>query len=184
MQNYNSRNMYRNRNRRFNNSSVLHMHFENIQLLATIIQDSQRFNEPPQRNNTTDGVSNIVFQFDTLFQPLHQENSRNNDISYTIVKIEDESHIHLMDSSQNVHLYDVSSYSFINNPINDICPITRERFSPEQNVMMIAQCKHIFNKPNLNTWLRQNNTCPSCRALIRNNRSTSETTNPLIPHSL
>ena len=184
MQNYNFRNSYRNRHRRFNNPSIVQMHFENIQLLANIIQESQRFVDMPQRNRTTDDFSNIIFRFDTLFQPSNEENSRNNDISYNIVEINEPSQIHLMDSSENVHLYDVSAFSFIQNPINDICPITRETFTPEQNVMMIAQCKHIFNKPNLNMWLRRNNTCPSCRALIRRNHSTSETTNPLLPHLL
>lgn len=79
-------------------------------------------------------------------------------------------------SNGNVHLFNVSEFSLIQEPVNDICPITRERFYDNQNVMVIKTCKHIFNTSSLNIWLRNHNTCPSCRQIITN---TNPNTNPV-----
>ena len=75
----------------------------------------------------------------------------------------------VQDISNNYHLLDVDEYQFIQNPINDICPITRERFYNNQNVLMIKNCGHIFNKSALSRWVSANNTCPSCRQILFNN---------------
>ena len=168
------RNTFRNRYRRYdnNNNTNLNIHFDNINLLANIIQDSQRLLEQQQQRSQPDELSNIVFRFDTLFQS-NRENNENNEISYNIVNINDETDVYLFQdmSSQNIELYDVSCYKYIPNPLNDTCSITRELFMPEQNVIMISHCRHIFCKPNLNRWLRQHNTCPCCRARIRQTSS-------------
>ena len=79
---------------------------------------------------------------------------------------------------ENHDLLDIQNYSVIqNHSMNDICPITRERFYDNQNVMMICRCKHVFNKSSLNIWLRNNNTCPSCRTRI--NRTTNNYMNQM-----
>ena len=70
-------------------------------------------------------------------------------------------------SETNHQLYEVAQYDLIEHPINDICPITRERFdSTTEHILMIKNCKHIFNKSALNTWLEHNSTCPYCRCQV------------------
>ena len=59
-------------------------------------------------------------------------------------------------------------YSSIENPINDSCPISLERFSPDDNVIQINHCGHIFNPNQLNSWFLSNVRCPVCRYDIRN----------------
>jgi hypothetical protein len=56
----------------------------------------------------------------------------------------------------------------IENPINNSCPISLERFTPDQNVSQILYCGHIFNTTELNSWFRMNVRCPVCRYDIRN----------------
>ena len=71
-------------------------------------------------------------------------------------------------SETNYHLYEVArNNDLIEHPINDICPITRERFdSTTEHILMIKNCKHIFNKSALNIWLDNNSTCPYCRCQV------------------
>ena len=90
------------------------------------------------------------------------ENIYNIDNSNTLIDISNE----IIDLSNNYLLYNVNEYSHIPNPLNDICPITRERFYNNQNVYMIKKCKHIFNKSALTRWFTTNNTCPNCRETI------------------
>lgn len=56
----------------------------------------------------------------------------------------------------------------IENPINNSCPISLERFTPHQHVSQILYCGHIFNTIELNSWFRMNVRCPVCRYDIRN----------------
>jgi hypothetical protein len=124
----------------------------------------------------------VLFRFDTHiptnFDLRHNiNNSRNtnnnrqsNLDSFNILHINSDNSYNLYQANSynehHYHLYDITDFSFIQNPINDICPITRERFYENQNVMMIKQCRHVFNKSSLNIWLRNNNTCPACRCSI------------------
>ena len=130
----------------------------------------------PSFNNENNNDNNFVIRFETLlpylFDNLGVDNSTNilnnvNDTSYNIGHISQD--ISQVDVSMIEHhdLLDIQNYSAIqNHSMNDICPITRERFYDNQNVMMICRCKHVFNKSSLNIWLRNNNTCPSCRTRI------------------
>ncbi len=70
----------------------------------------------------------------------------------------------------------------ISNPMNTTCPITMETFSPEQIVVKINHCDHIFNPTHIHSWFRSNVRCPVCRYDIRddepgNSASTEENTN-------
>lgn len=172
----------RNRNRRFTQTSQnMNLHFQNIHLLAQTIQQlnhtiqySQQLLLPPPPQFTPNqvyppqGQGNVVLQFESLFSTnQHRTPDATQELSYNILHV-DEANIHEIDVSQsNYHLYDISGYSIIPQPLNDICPITRESFEPTQSVCMVARCKHIFNKPTLMMWVENNNTCPSCRCAIR-----------------
>ncbi len=142
---------------------LLRTHFENIQMLATIIQDSHSLllqdrifppTPPPSRGPT------YLVQMDSLFSNTNP--SPPVDISYTSQTI-DASDTLFSTSADIIHC---NEYRFISNPINEMCPITRESFYLNQPVSMIRQCRHIFNKEALQIWLRSNSTCPTCRASI------------------
>ena len=56
----------------------------------------------------------------------------------------------------------------VEEPKNVSCPITFEHFLPEQTIMMIDHCGHLFNPHELRQWFRSNSTCPVCRYNICN----------------
>lgn len=132
------------------------------------------------QNDRLDSESNVYyFTFDTLGQSLlnNRTNVYAQDVSFQTLLITEENKdiINGSDGSMNNadnsginhQLYEVAQYDLIEHPINDICPITRERFdSTTEHILMIKNCKHIFNKSALNTWLEHNSTCPYCRCQI------------------
>lgn len=128
------------------------------------------------RNVNSDSQTNndftYYFTFDTLGSSVfNSTNLYTSSISFeTLLITRENQNIINDDISQNLnnyHLYEISHFDLIQNPINDVCPITRERFdSTSEHILMIKNCKHIFNKSALNIWLEQNNTCPCCRGRI------------------
>lgn len=147
-----------------------------------------------QRATTRNNNSEVLFRFDTyvpnnfnfrntmnhINRHRYADLSQNIPASHTnntfnVLHINSDNSYNLYEdlSNGNVHLFDVSEFRLIQEPVNDICPITRERFYDNQNVMMIKTCKHVFNTSSLNIWLRNHNTCPSCRRTL-----TDTNTNP------
>jgi len=59
-----------------------------------------------------------------------------------------------------------TTYSEITGPISTSCPITREDFSENDEVIMIRECRHIFKKTAFRTWMQNNHTCPCCRITL------------------
>ena len=57
-------------------------------------------------------------------------------------------------------------YCTINNPLNDICPISQVPFDLIDSVMQINSCKHNFNPYSLIRWFDTHSTCPMCRRQI------------------
>lgn len=110
-------------------------------------------------NNSTN-VYTSGLSFETLL--ITEENKNIISINDTSSNVDDLSH-----NSNHYHLYEITHFDLIENPINDVCPITRERFdSTTEHILMIKNCRHIFNKSALKIWLEQNNTCPCCRGII------------------
>ena len=62
-------------------------------------------------------------------------------------------------------------FSSIRNPLNNVCPISRESFSPNDLVTQIRPCGHIFSRENLNIWFTSSVHCPMCRYDIRRRRT-------------
>lgn len=58
-------------------------------------------------------------------------------------------------------------YSEIENPLNNSCPVTLDRFESNSNVTQIRHCGHIFTPSGINSWLESNVMCPVCRYDIR-----------------
>ena len=101
---------------------------------------------------------------------IPDQNTTNEDFSYNIQNLNDENINDIESLCMENELLDVERYELIQQPVNDICPITRERINNDQNVLMICKCKHIYNKNSLTSWIKRHNTCPSCRIVIHKNR--------------
>ena len=61
-------------------------------------------------------------------------------------------------------------YCEIDNPTNNTCPITQRDFSNNDIVIMINNCRHIFEPQSIMTWFSRCSLCPLCRGSIINNR--------------
>ena len=68
----------------------------------------------------------------------------------------------------NNNLVVQTTYSEIIAPISTSCPITREDFLENDEVIMIRECRHIFKKGAFQRWIQNNNTCPCCRIVLSN----------------
>lgn len=149
---------------------ILRTHFENIQMLASIIQESQclltherMFTPSSSPSPSPSQGPTYVVQMDSLFSNTTPPTvSPQTDISFTTQTIDASDTLF----STSADIIEVNEYRYISNPINEMCPITRESFYLNQPVSMIRNCRHIFNKEALHIWLRSNNTCPTCRASI------------------
>ena len=70
-------------------------------------------------------------------------------------------------TSQIVEATTILRFGNIQNPVNIICPITRDPFEVSEIVTQIKYCSHVFNSSALNTWFLSNCICPVCRYDIR-----------------
>jgi hypothetical protein len=61
----------------------------------------------------------------------------------------------------------VVHFSDIENPINNSCPVTLDRFENNSSVTQIIPCGHIFSPSGIESWLQTNVRCPVCRYDIR-----------------
>jgi hypothetical protein len=73
---------------------------------------------------------------------------------------------------------DTKVFSSIENPLNTSCPISQEDFTPNQEVLQIKYCGHIFKTQSLLTWFINRPTCPYCRFDIRSYSLNENSTNP------
>jgi len=69
-------------------------------------------------------------------------------------------------------------FGIVSNPMNSVCPITRERFGENDRVMQIVHCGHNFNPPSLRHWFQSNVRCPLCRYDIRDYDPRNAINNP------
>jgi hypothetical protein len=60
-----------------------------------------------------------------------------------------------------------SRYRDITNPSNESCPISLDRFEPDDLVSQIIHCGHIFCQSELQEWFQHHVRCPVCRYDIR-----------------
>ena len=72
-------------------------------------------------------------------------------------------------------------YRDITNPQNESCPISLDRFEPDDVVSQIIHCGHIFCQTELQEWFQDHVRCPVCRYDIRdyttNTNTNTNTTN-------
>lgn len=58
-------------------------------------------------------------------------------------------------------------FAEIIHPLNDICPISLNRFNESTPVVQLVYCGHIFLPHLFNRWFRENTRCPVCRHDVR-----------------
>ena len=66
-------------------------------------------------------------------------------------------------------------FADIENPLNNSCPVTLDRFENDSSVTQIMHCGHIFTPSGIDSWLQCNVRCPVCRYDIREYVPTSTT---------
>jgi hypothetical protein len=71
----------------------------------------------------------------------------------------------------------IVNFSEIENPLNNSCPVTLDRFENNSIVTQIIPCGHIFSSNGIDSWLQTNVRCPVCRYDIRDYNSNAPTTN-------
>jgi len=75
----------------------------------------------------------------------------------------------------------ILSFSEIENPINNSCPVTLDRFENNSSVTQIIPCGHIFSPSGIDNWLQSNVRCPVCRYDIRDyNANAARSSEPII----
>jgi len=79
--------------------------------------------------------------------PLHQNEGDPNYVSYDTIQIATK----------------LIPFCTIDNPKNEICPISQIQFKEIDCIMQINHCKHNFNPYSLFRWLDSSSTCPMCR---------------------
>ena len=168
-----------------NRNQLLQIHFQNIQNLSQIIRDSQRLLQPiqQQQHRPQSRRLPIYDQYNNNFSNMNYDRGIPQVYSIQLdrglfqsPRPELSYRTHHVDSSntiipENADILIYNEYRFIENPINEICPITRESFFQNQRVSMIKNCRHIFNKDALQIWLANNPTCPTCRSNITSSSS-------------
>jgi hypothetical protein len=64
---------------------------------------------------------------------------------------------------------------------HDRCPIDRTLFNPNDSVIIINHCGHIFRPNNIMTWFQSSSKCPICRFDIRNDVSGNDVSGNDVP---
>lgn len=162
-----SRNVRNTRNRNFrsfsenNNTSPFIYYDYNNPVLPSIFRTETINTERPRNTYLT----SLYRERDTDYRNYLSSFFTNVDIFPTQQQIEY--------STRNVR------YGNIENPTNETCPITLERFQPDDIVTQIHYCGHLFNPEELSVWFQTNVRCPMCRYDIRNYVSSSRTSQPI-----
>tara|TARA_Y100001970_G_scaffold294168_1_gene447873 strand:- start:1507 stop:2517 length:1011 start_codon:yes stop_codon:yes gene_type:complete len=69
--------------------------------------------------------------------------------------------------NQVIRATTTTNFSDLSNNNCTICPISRDNFEPNDIVLQINHCGHIFKKNSLLSWFETNSKCPVCRYDIR-----------------
>jgi hypothetical protein len=82
----------------------------------------------------------------------------------------------LTQAELNERIEEFEQFQNIERPLNAVCSITQDTFEPTQRVLRIRHCGHIFSPDSLMEWLRNHNTCPTCRHNLRTSNGRAATT--------
>jgi len=122
-------------------------------------------------NTATNTATNIDTNTNANNDNANANNANNENNAYLLnynfddfIKLSN-TNIYALIKSNTIDLY----YGNIENPTNDSCAITHEKFSNCDDVTMIKECGHIFNSGAIKQWLIDHQTCPNCRHNILTN---------------
>ena len=115
---------------------------------------------PPGNFDFSNRASQTPFFFNTTFNRGNLENTLNNSLydTYPQVPLPEENFNTQTTSNSWINIrniYDLSN--------NQICPISRENFTDDVNVVRINHCGHIFTRTQLLNWFQFDTRCPICR---------------------
>jgi Ring finger domain len=123
-----------------------------INLMTIHEENTARFLRQQSTNDT-----NIV----NLLNNVFTTRSYNIDISLNTIN-----NLFLNDNSINTAYLTELKYNDVTNKIYTTCPISRETFTNDTDVILIKRCGHYFKNSSVIPWLRQSVVCPYCRANI------------------
>jgi len=140
-----------------------------IQLTQNILQINQEYDRQIQQYQ--DNKRLFIVQHGMLVSELIRNNSSNQSIVSSIFSTftsqrpvsSETPHTHRLRPSDISLLTKCCLYSSIENPINTSCPITLIPFQPNDEVIQLIRCKHIFSKDAIFEALERDSRCPYCR---------------------
>jgi hypothetical protein len=123
--------------------------------LSTIYNNILNSNYELENNNNNNNNNNNLF-IESLYRNRNRNRNRNsNRNNATLPTINDL----LLATTYN-------TYGEIDNPINETCPISQKDFSNNDIVLIINECKHIFEPNSIMKWFTRCSDCPLCRRSI------------------
>jgi hypothetical protein len=93
-------------------------------------------------------------------------NLLNNVITVDMSAVEHTPELIYRDGSLNTLYLNELTYGSISNIIYTSCPISRDTFTEDTEVVQIKRCGHYFKKDSIIPWLREHSCCPYCRVSI------------------
>lgn len=72
-----------------------------------------------------------------------------------------------MNHSNHATSFVECNYNSIFNPEHNSCLLSRMMFKRDEPVILVKECKHIFNREHFLHWIKFHNHCPRCNILLR-----------------
>ena len=154
-------NLYNSINRNANNPRYTTNN--NTRINTSPISNSSRQNNVNSNNYQNFNYENFLRGFDIGFNNLFNAFNSNVVVRPTEQQIQN--------ATRSVR------YGDIQEPLSETCPITLERFGPDDMVRQIHYCGHIFLPNAFNEWFGSNVRCPVCRYDIRTYTNNNESIN-------
>lgn len=153
-----------------------HNHNHNQRNVYNVIQYD--FNNPINRGIYRSTTNNMNDVFDDLFAGINNANTNTNNGFSTMFETFLSTPVSVRPSNEQIeNATRRVRYGDIENPLSETCPISLERFNPDDNVVQIHHCGHVFNEDSFNNWFTDHVRCPVCRYDIRDYRGSNANTN-------
>uniref|UniRef100_A0A6C0H5G9 RING-type domain-containing protein n=1 Tax=viral metagenome TaxID=1070528 RepID=A0A6C0H5G9_9ZZZZ len=120
-----------------------------------------------------DNIRLLVVQNGIIISEIIRNNSTTQNIFHTFVSSLSQSQNSGMQQHNGLRERDIDNlvrrcrFNTLRNPINNQCPITLATFQPEDEVIELNRCKHIFSRDAIYESLQRDSRCPYCRTDIR-----------------
>jgi len=158
------RNDWRNTNRNNNrNLWQRNVRPRNVNVNNNVNNNNNNNNNNVSRNPIQTPLTNIIPMFGPLsFQPTTNNNTLEQLFQQSLQSVP------IRPSADHIErATEERIFNQIRQPINDTCPITRNRFNDNDTVLQILECRHCFNPSSLRRWFETSVRCPICRYDIR-----------------